>query len=418
MEMLHNLVTGFGVAFGMANLLCVVAGCLLGTVLGALPGLGPVAAMALLLPFAATLSPVSVLIFLVAIYCGAHHASAVRANLLRPLGKVDTANAVAAFLAGCACTLVLAACAHWLAAFAQQFGAVEYLALMVLALVCSAVLSFGSLTKALAMVLLGLLLGLVGTDGNSSTVRFALDIPEFSNGLNPVVVAMGLFGYGEVISTLAQPDSAQLLVVQQPWHSWRPHVASNALAQAALMPLFALGVPTSAAMAVVWVAMASHHIQPGPAWMGSTPEVFWGVVAALCVGNVGLVLRSPRQGLWRRLVRVPGAWLSVGILLCGAMGAYASSHHVVDVWLLCAFGLAGYVFKRLDMQIAPLLMGLVLAPAMEERLRQALELSHGDWSVFVMRPVSAGMLLLAVFMLLLLVFSGAKVRRAARFIGS
>ena len=402
MELLHNLALGFGLFLQPANLLCAVLGCLLGALLRLLPGLGPLAVMAMLLPAAQALTPLAAVLLLAGVYCAACHQ-----RLPRPLQ-----------LAACAVPLVLAPCVAWLGNLALQFGAAEYLALMVLALAAAVLLSPGSLLKALALVLLGLLLGLVGADASSGVLRFTFDIPELGGGIALVVLAMGLFGYGEVIGQLAALSDAP----EQPLPSmagtavpaaapgWGQALARSAATQALFLPLLVLGLPATAAMALMLGVLGLQLPLQSP---GSSAVLVWALLAALLLGQLLVLLVTEllrRSGLGaalslslgKRLPRLAYRHLFAAILLLCALGAYASRHSLLDVWLLAAFGLLGYVLKCLDMASAPLWMGFVLGPALEQRLRQALQLAHGDWSVFVMRPLSAGLLLLALLLPLLL----------------
>jgi TctA family transporter len=341
------------------------------------------------------------------------------------------------------------------------------------------VLASGSLLKAIAMLVLGLLLGLVGTDISSGVARFAFDIPELNDGIGIVVIAMGVFGYGEIISNLAEPAHAREVFsarVQDLWPTRQgirdvtpavlrgtalgsllgilpgggallakfasyalekkiklkpgeipfcegnirgvaaPESANHAGAQTSFIPLLTLGIPPNAVMALMVGAMTIHHIQPGPQVMTSNPELFWGLIASMWIGNLMLVvLNLPLMGIWTRLLSVPYRWLFPAVVLFCAIGVYTTTHSTFDVWLVAAFGFVGYVFHKLDMEPAPLLLGFILGPMMEEYLRSALLLSHGDWSVFVMRPLSAGLLLVAVVMLVLVLLPAVKTRRAAAF---
>ncbi len=500
MDLLNNLALGFGVALAPINLLCALAGCVLGTVVGVLRGVGPVAAMAMLLPATTALAPLSALILLAGIYYGAPYGGAIAALWVKPpedspaaangiggypmagqggAGQALTAVVLACFFAGCAGTLVLVAFAPELSWLAVQFGPVEYASLLVWGLVGGVVIAPGSLLKAMGMVVLGLLLGLVGRDVPSGVVRFALDVPELREGIGIVALTLGLFAYGELIRKLGQPpqlravfapkvtglwprmqdlkdlapavlrgtlrgsllgalpgggallgsraaDAAEGKIQPQPGgvpmgtpHARAlatPGAAHSAGAQTAFMPLLALGLPCNAVMAVMLGAMLLHKVQPGPQLLTGDPALFWGLMASMGLGNLMLVLLSlPLRGLWARLLRVPYRWLFPVIVLLCAIGSYSTRHSSVDVWLVAAFGLAGYGLNKLGMEPAPLLLGFVLGPRVEEKLRAALQLSHGDWSVFVMRPVSAGLLLAAVAMVFLVLTPALNTRRAQAF---
>jgi TctA family transporter len=501
MELLSHLALGFGVAFTPLNLLYALIGCLLGTLIGVLPGIGPVATIAMLLPATYTLAPVSALIMLAGIYYGAQYGGSTTAILVNLPGESSSvvtcidgyqmarqgragpalaAAGLGSFFAGCVGTLILAAFAPALTELAFQFGPAEYFALMVLGLIGAVVLASGALLKAVAMVVLGLLLGMVGTDVNSGVARFAFDIPELSDGIGFVAIAMGVFGYGEIISNLAQPEHARQFFgakVQDLWPTRQdfkdmapavlrgtalgsllgvlpgggallasfasyalekkikakpgevpfgkgnirgvaaPESANNAGAQTSFIPLLTLGIPPNAVMALMVGAMTIHNIQPGPQVMASNPELFWGLIASMWIGNLMLVvLNLPLIGIWIRLLSVPYRWLFPAIVLFCAMGVYSTNNSTFDIWLVAGFGFVGYVFHKLDMEPAPLLLGFILGPMMEENLRRALLLSRGDWSVFVSRPLSAGLLLVALVMLVLVLLPAVKTRRAQAFV--
>lgn len=401
MELMHHLALGFGVAFAPLNLLLAVLACLLGTLVGLLPGIGPVAAMALLLPACYALAPVSMLVVLMGVYCGAQHGRATAAILQGQMGATRLAVGLGSFFAASLGLLALLLLTPMLAGLALQLGPTETLALAVLGLVACMVLASGSLLKALAMALLGLLLGLVGTDAPSGVQRFALDIPELGGGIGFAVLAMGVCGYGEIISNLGQPPSVRPA----------PHGVGAAIA---VLALLGLGLPSNAAMALLVGALDLHHIPAGPQVLASQPGLYWGLLVCTCLAcllpvplNLGLL------GLWRWLLRVPYRWLFAALVLLGAVGAYSLHHRILDIWLVALFGLLGYGFNKLGLQSAPLLLGFVLAPGMEDSLRRTLQLSHGDWSVLVMRPLSASMLLLALALLLLVVLPAFKTWRAA-----
>jgi TctA family transporter len=351
---------------------------------------------------------------------------------------------------------------------------------MVLGLVGAVVMASGSLLKAVAMVVLGLLLGLVGTDVNSGVARFAFEVPELSKGIGLVVIAIGIFGYGEIINNLARPEHAREVFTAKVRGLWparqdlkdmtpavlrgtalgsllgvvpgggamlasfasyalekkikskpgevpfgkgnirgvaAPESANNAATQTAFIPMLSLGIPLNAVMALMVGAMTLHNIQPGPQVMASNPELFWGLVASMWIGNLMLaVLNLPLIGVWIKLLRVPYRWLFPAIVLGCAIGVYTTNHSSFDIWLVAAFGFMGYVFKKLDMEPAPLLLGFILGPLMEENLRGALLLSRGDWGVFVMRPLSAGLLLAAVCMLFLVLMPALKSHRGETFV--
>ncbi len=501
MELLDHLALGFGVAFTFQNLVYCFVGCLLGTLIGVLPGIGPVATIAMLLPATYALPPVSALIMLAGIYYGAQYGGSTTAILVNLPGESSSvvtvidgyqmarqgragpalaAAGLGSFFAGCVGTLILAGFAAPLTEVAFLFGPAEYFALMALGLVGAVVLASGALLKAVAMVVLGLLLGLVGTDVNSGVARYSFDIPELTDGIGFVAIAMGVFGYGEIIANLARPADQRavftasvqgLLPTREDFRRMLPAVlrgtalgsalgilpgggamlsafaaytiekktrlhpgevpfgqgnirgvaapesANNAGAQTSFIPLLTLGIPPNAVMALMVGAMTIHNIQPGPQVMTSNPELFWGLIASMWIGNAMLVvLNLPLIGLWTRLLTVPYRWLFPSIVLFCAVGVYSTNNNTWDIWIVGIFGLVGYVFHKLGAEPAPLLLGLILGPMMEENLRRALLLSRGDWSVFVTRPISAGLLAGAVLLLAIVLLPAVKSKREEAFI--
>ena len=501
MEFLNHLALGFDVALTGINLLYALVGCLLGTLIGVLPGIGPVATIAMLLSVTYALPPVSALIMLAGIYYGAQYGGSTTAILVNLPGESSSvvtcidgyqmarrgragpalsAAALGSFFAGTVGTLVLAAFALPLTELAFKFGPAEYFALMVLGLISAVVLASGSLLKAVAMIVLGLLLGLVGTDVNSGVQRYTFDWPELSDGIGFVVVAMGVFGYGEIIRNLAQPDAQREVFtakvtgllptrvdLRRMWPAVlrgtglgallgilpgggallasfaaytlekktrlepgelpfgegnirgvaAPESANNAGAQTSFIPLLTLGIPSNAVMALMVGAMTLHNVQPGPQVMSSNPSLFWGLIASMWLGNLMLViLNLPLIGLWIRLLSVPYRFLFPAIVLFCALGVFSTNNNVFDVWLVGLFGVIGYAFVKLGCEPAPLLLGFILGPMMEEYLRRALLLSRGDWSVFVTRPISAGLLLVTLALLVIVFLPTVKRRREEVFV--
>ena len=501
MELFDNLALGFGVAFTAQNLLYALAGCLLGTLIGVLPGIGPVATIAMLLPATYALPPVAALIMLAGIYYGAQYGGSTTAILVNLPGESSSvvtvidgyqmarkgragpalaAAGLGSFFAGCVGTLILAAFAAPLTELAFKFGSAEYFSLMVLGFIGAVVLASGSLLKALAMTVLGLLLGMVGTDVNSGVPRFAFDVPELSDGISFVVIAMGVFGYAEIISNLSQRDEhrevftgnvqglmptredfkrmvpavlrgtaigsalgilpgggallasfaaytvekkTQLQPGEVPFGQGNirgvaaPESANNAGSQTSFIPLLTLGIPPNAVMALMVGAMTIHNIQPGPQVMTSNPELFWGLIASMWIGNAMLVvLNLPLIGIWIKLLTVPYRWLFPAIVLFCAVGVYSTNNNTFDVWMVAAFGAVGYLFIKLGLEPAPLLLGFILGPMMEENLRRALLLSRGDWSVFVTHPISAVLLAMAVGLLVVVALPGIKRKREEAFV--
>ncbi|MBE7939266.1 MULTISPECIES: tripartite tricarboxylate transporter permease [Ramlibacter] len=501
MDLFHNLALGFATAATPPNLLYGFMGCLLGTLIGVLPGIGPVATIAMLLPATYALPPVSALIMLSGIYYGAQYGGSTTAILVNLPGESSSvvtcidghqmarqgragpalaAAGIGSFFAGCVGTLMLAAFAAPLTALAFRFGPAEYFSLMILGLIGAVVLASGSLVKAIAMIVLGLLLGLVGTDVNSGVARYSFDIPELTDGIGFVVVAMGVFGYGEIISNLARPAAEREVLgagLSTLWPTRQdvrtmvpailrgtalgallgvlpgggallasfasyalekrvrgrpgelpfgrgnirgvaaPESANNAGAQTSFIPLLTLGIPPNAVMALMVGAMTLHNIQPGPQVMASNPELFWGLVVSMWLGNLMLlVLNLPLIGLWVRLLRVPYRYLFPAIVLFCAIGVYATNNNTFDVWMVALFGVVGYVFSQLGCEPAPLLLGFILGPMMEENLRRALLLSRGDWTVLVTRPISAGLLVAAGILVLMVALPTIKARRQEAFV--
>ncbi len=501
MDLIANLATGFGVAFTPINLMYCLIGCILGTLIGVLPGIGPVATIAMLLPATYALPPVSALIMLAGIYYGAQYGGSTTAILVNLPGESSSvvtmidgyqmarkgragpalaAAGLGSFFAGSVGTLILAAFAAPLTELAFKFGPAEYFSLMVLGLIGAVVLASGSLIKAIAMILLGLLMGLVGTDVNSGVARFSFDIPELTDGIGFVVIAMGVFGYGEIISNLSQPEEDRQVYTAKvqglfptltdiklmipailrgtalgsilgvlpgggallaafaaytiekktalkpgevPFGQGNirgvaaPESANNAGAQTSFIPLLTLGIPPNAVMALMVGAMTIHNIQPGPQVMTSNPELFWGLIASMWIGNLMLViLNLPLIGIWIKLLSVPYRLLFPAIVLFCAIGVYSTNNNTFDIWLVALFGLVGYIFMKLGCEPAPLLLGFILGPMMEENLRRALLLSRGDWSVFVTRPLSGSLLAAALVLLIIVLLPAVKAKRKEAFV--
>lgn len=477
MEFLGNLALGFSVALTPDHLLYCFVGVLLGTLIGVLPGLGPVAAIAMLLPATFALTPAASLIMLAGIYYGAQYGGSTTAILINLPGEsssvvtaIDgyrmaqqgragpalTAAALSSFFAGTVATLLLAMFAPALARVALQFGPAEYFSLMVLGLVASVVLANGSLVKAIAMIILGLLLGLVGTDVTSGVQRFAFGSHNLADGLDVVVVAMGMFGLGEIIRNLEDektrtvtasnigqlrlsrvdarrivmptlrgtalgsmlgilPGGGALLSSFAAYSIEKklspnaaefghgaiegvaaPEAANNAGAQTSFVPMLTLGLPSNPVMALMIGAMVIQGITPGPQVMTQQPALFWGVIASMWVGNLFLViLNLPLIGIWVRLLSVPYHHLFPAIVIFCAIGVYTLNNNPSNVYLMALFGVIGYVLSRLDCEPAPLLLGFVLGPVMEEFFRRTMTISGGDTMIFFERPLSAALLAMA-----------------------
>ena len=498
MTLFSNLALGFGVALTPINLMYCLVGVILGTLIGVLPGIGPVATIAMLLPVTFSLSPITALIMLAGIYYGAQYGgstSAILVNLPGESSSVVTCldgyqmarqghagvalatAAMASFFAGCVATLIVAMFAPPLAEIALKFGPSEYFSLMVLGLVAAVVLAHGSVIKAVAMVILGLLLGLVGTDVNSGVLRFAFGISELADGIGFVTVAMGLFGTAEIITNLELKDEREVFTnkvtnmfpTKEDWkRMWKPilrgtflgsalgilpgggallasfgaytlekkvskyghefgkgaiegvaapEAANNAGAQTSFIPLLTLGIPSNAVMALMIGAMMIQGIAPGPQVMTEKPQLFWGMIASMWVGNLMLVvLNLPMIGMWIKLLTVPYRILFPSILVFMAIGVYSLSNNPFDVLLMMLFGLLGYIFVKLECEPAPLLLGFILGPLMEENLRRAMLLSRGDPIVFFTKPISGAFLIASILLLVILLLPNIRKKREEAFV--
>jgi TctA family transporter len=497
MDLLSNLSLGFETAFTLQNLLYCFIGVTLGTLIGVLPGLGPVATIAMLLPATYALPPIAALIMLAGIYYGAQYGGSTTAILINIPGEsssVVTAidgyqmarngragvalftAGMGSFFAGCVATLVLAGFAAPLSELAFKFGPAEYFSLMVLGLIGAVVLASGSLIKAIGMIILGLLMGLVGTDVNSGTARYSFDIPQLTDGLGFVTVAMGMFGFAEIIVNLEQKEHRETFLkkITKLWPTMAdfkrmvppilrgtvlgsflgilpgggaslaafgayslekkmsknthefgkgaiegvaaPESANNAAAQTSFIPLLTLGIPPNAVMALMVGAMTIHNIQPGPQVMTSNPALFWGLIASMWLGNVMLiVLNLPMIGVWVKLLTIPYRYLYPAILVFCCIGVYSVNNTSFDIYLTAIFGVLGYIFVKLECEPAPLLLGFVLGPMMEENFRRALLLSRGDYSVFLTRPLSCGLLIAAALLVLIVALPAFKKTREEAF---
>jgi putative tricarboxylic transport membrane protein len=499
MELLSNLALGFSTALSLANLFYAFAGVLIGTLIGVLPGIGPIATLAMLLPTTYALEPTSALIMLAGIYYGAQYGGSTTAILVNLPGESSSVvtcldgyqmarkgragaalgiAAIGSFIAGTFATLLVAAFAPPLTELAFKFGPAEYFSLMVLGLIGAVVLASGSLVKAIGMILLGLLLGLVGTDVNSGVARFSFDIPELSDGIGFVAVAMGVFGFAEIITNLEKKDAREVFTSKvgsllPNWSETKqaapavvrgtllgsilgilpgggallaafaaytvekkiagpnanppfgqgnirgvagPESANNAGAQTSFIPMLTLGIPPNAVMALMIGAMTIHNIQPGPQVMTSNPSLFWGLIASMWIGNLMLVvLNLPLIGLWIQLLKVPYRLLYPAILVFCCIGVYSINNNTFDVYMTVAFSVIGYVFYKLRCEPAPLLLGFILGPMMEENLRRAMLLSRGDPTVFFTRPLSLTLLLMAVALVIIVALPAIKKTREVAF---
>lgn len=484
MELFQHLELGFATAFTLNNLLYALLGCVLGTLIGVLPGLGPVATIAMLLPVTYGMEPTPALIMLASIYYGAQYGGSTTAILVNLPGEsssvvtaldgyqmarqgragVALATAgIGSFFAGCIGTLLIALFATPLTKLALDFSAADYFSLMVFGLVAAVIMASGSVSKAIGMILLGLLLGTVGTDVNSGITRYTLNQLSLLDGLDFVCIAMGIFGVAEIIRNLEENNgdehgTAKLTRLWPEREDFRrmwpailrgtgvgsllgilpgagatlasfsayslekklsrhpeqfgqgaiegvagPESANNAAAQTSFIPLLTLGIPSSATMAMMVAALMIHNIQPGPQVMSSNPELFWGLIVSMWLGNLILIiLNLPMVGIWARLLRIPYRWLFPLILMFCCIGVFSIKNSPEDIWQMLIFGLLGYGFGKLKLEAAPLMLGFVLGPLLEENLRRALLLSRGDFTVFFTRPISATLLACTLFLILLM----------------
>ena len=497
MDTFNNLVLGFETALSLSNLLYCLIGVFLGTAVGVLPGLGPITTIAMLLPVTFTLPPESALIMLAGIYYGAQYGGSTTAILVNlpgeassivtaidgyqmarngQAGKALATAALGSFFAGTVATVLLALFSPPLSQLALSFGPAEYFSLMVLGLVASVVMAQGSLLRAVGMIILGLLLGMTGIDVNSGAQRFTFDIPELTDGISFVVIAMGMFGLGEIIRNLEHQEMRSLMVKKidglmltkddlkrivapvlrgtalgsvlgilpgggaalASFAAYSlekkvsansaqfgkgaiegvaaPESANNAGAQTSFIPMLTLGIPSNSVMARMIGAMIVQGIQPGPSVINEQPALFWGLIASMWIGNFFLiVLNLPMVGIWARMVSVPYHLLYPAILVFCSIGVFSLNNSEFDVYLMALFGLIGYIFIKLDMEPAPMLLGMILGPMMEEHLRRALLLSDSDPMVFIERPVSATMLSLAVFAIIMVLLPSLHKKREEAF---
>ena len=495
-QLFPNLVLGFSTAVSLQNLWYCFIGVFIGTLVGVLPGIGPLAAIAMLLPATFNLPPVAALIMLAGIYYGTQYGGSTTSILVNlpgesasvvtcldgyqmaKNGRAGPALAIAAvgsFFAGTVGTILIALFGPPLAEMALKFGAPEYFSLMTTGLLASAVLASGSVLKAIAMIFLGLIFGIVGTDVNSGMSRFTFGASGLADGLSFVVVAMGLFGFAEILSNLEKGQDAasrELLTnkIEHLYPTWRdlklsvgpimrgtaigaffgtlpgagptisafssyamekkvaknpedfgkgaiqgvagPESANNAAAQCAFIPTLTLGIPGSGTMALMLGALTIQGIAPGPQVMTQRPDLFWGLIVSMWIGNAMLVvLNLPLIGLWVRLLKVPYRFLFPAILTFMAIGVYSVNNLDLDLYMTIFFGLMGYVFLKLKCEPAPLILAFVLGPLMEENLRRALLISRGDPTVFFTRPISAAFLIATILLLVFMVLPAVRKKR-------
>jgi len=496
MDLIGNLSLGLQTSASLANLFYCFVGVFLGTAIGVLPGLGPTATIAMLLPVTFVLPPVTALIMLAGIYYGSQYGGSTTSILVNLPGEAASvvttldgyqmarkgragaalaASAIGSFFAGTVATLVIAAFGPPMANMALKFGPAEYFSLMVMGLAASIVLAQGSLLHAIGMVVLGLLLGLIGTDVTSGTQRYTFGIFELADGIGFVTVAMGMFGLGEIIRNLENEEERSVAIskITSLWptkEDWRrmmpsifrgtvigsvlgilpgsgsilgsfaaysiekkvskygsqfgkgmiegvaaPESANNAGAQTSFIPMLTLGIPSNPVSALMVGAMIIHGIQPGPSVISEQPALFWGIVVSMWIGNLMLIiLNLPLIGIWVRMIMIPYHFLYPGILVFCAIGVFSLKNAEFDIYLMGLFGVLGYIFAKLGCEAAPMLLAFILGPLMEEYLRRAMLLSRGSPWVFLQRPISATLLVIAVLALCsVLIPSFSKTREEA-----
>ncbi|GBU14855.1 hypothetical protein AwPolaro_02330 [Polaromonas sp.] len=483
MDVLNNLVLGFGVALTPSNLMYSFIGVFMGNLIGVLPGIGPLAAISMLLPVTYALEPGSALMMLAGIYYGAQYGGATTSILLNlpgvashavtcldghPMAKQGRGGAAlfmamfASFIGATIGILLMTFFSPLLVEMAFKFGPAEYFAMMLLGLLAASTLAKGSPLKGIAMVLVGLVAGVVGTDVNSGVPRFSFDIPELTDGINLIALAMGLFGVADVLTNVNKIGVGSAVGTKISMRSLRlakgelkrswapifrgtaigsffgilpgtgstiasfisyatekkvskhpeqfghgaiegvagPEAANNAASQTAFIPTMSLGIPGDAVMALMLSALMIHNIQPGPQLITEHPTIFWGLIASFWIGNLLLlILNIPLIGMWVKLLTVPYRMIYPAVLFFICIGVYSSNNNLFDVGVVLAIGVCGYFTTRLGFEPAPVLLGFVLGPMVEEHFRRALLLSRGDPSVFFTRPISAGFML-ACFTLL------------------
>ncbi len=495
MEIFNNLILGFSVALSLSNLWYCFIGVFVGTAIGVLPGIGPLVTIAMLLPITFNLPPIPALIMLSGIYYGAQYGGSTTSILVNLPGETASVvtcldgyqmarqgragpalaiAAIASFFAGCVGTLLIALFGPPLAEIALKFGAPEYFALMLMALIAASCLAHGDMVKSLSMVFLGLLLGIIGTDVNSGMSRFAFGISELTDGIGFTVVAVGLFAVSEIVKNLesggeetaevftkdikhlyptmddmkksAMPILRGTLVgsffgalpgtgpaisafssymvekklAKDPSRFGNgaiegvaaPEAANNAASQTSFIPTLTLGIPGSATMALMLGALTIQGIAPGPQVMTARPDLFWGLIASMWVGNAMLViLNLPLVGMWVKLLQIPYRWLFPGIIMFCAVGNYSINNSAMDLYLCAIFGVLGYILMKLEFEPAPLILGYVLGPLMEENLRRAMLISRGDPTVFFTRPISGGFMAASILILVVMVLPAIRKKK-------
>jgi putative tricarboxylic transport membrane protein len=493
MNFLGNLATGFDVALTAGNLVYCFVGVLLGTLVGVLPGIGPVTTVAMLLPFSFTLPPESAMIMLAGIYYGAQYGGSTTAILVNIPGEASSVvttidgykmalagragpalgiAALGSFFAGCVATVLIVIAAPPLAAIALRFGSAEYFSLMVCGLITAIVLARGSVIKAIAMVVMGLMFGLAGTDVNSGIRRFDFGFQGMADGIEFVALSMAIYGLAEIAINLEKRDEVGAVAAKigQVWPTWAdikycfpsilrgtalgsvlgvlpgggallasfaaytletkvakpprrfghgdirgvaaPESANNAGAQTSFIPMLTLGIPSNPTMAMMIGAMMIHGISPGPRVMTERPGLFWGVIVSMWIGNLMLViLNLPLVGIWVKLLRLPYRLLYPSIVVFCCIGTYTVNSSLFDVYVMAFFSVFGYFCIKLECEPAPLILGFVLGPMMEENLRRTLLISRGDTIVFLQEPISLAFLIASAALLLVVALPNIRKKR-------
>ena len=484
MDIWNQLLAGFATAATPVNLLWAFVGCALGTAIGVLPGLGPAVTVAMLLPITAQVEPTASMIFFAGIYYGAMYGGSTTSILLNTPGETGTmvtalegfrmarsgragaalaTSAIGSFVAGTIATVLVTLFAPWVAEFAVQLGPPEYFMLMLLAFTTVSAVLGRSTVRGLASLFMGLAIGLVGLDQITGQVRYTAGIPELMDGLEVVLVAVGLFAVGECLYTAlyegrVQPQMNRMNKVHMTRSEWRrswpawlrgtflgfpfgtipaggaeiptflsygverklsrhpeefgttgaiegvagPEAANNASVTATLVPLLTLGIPTSVTAAILLSALQNYGIQAGPQLFQTSSALVWALIASLYIGNVMLlVLNLPLVGLWVKLLKIPRPQLYAGILIFATVGVYGMRQSAFDLYLMFAIGLLGVLMRRFDFPTAPVIVGMILGPLAEAQMRNGLSIGEGRWSVFIERPMSATLLALVVAVLVL-----------------
>jgi putative tricarboxylic transport membrane protein len=477
-----NLAHGFGVALTPVNLLYALAGALIGTAIGVLPGLGTPTTIALLLPVTYKMEATSAVIMLAGIFYGAMYGGSTTSILMNIPGEAASIvtcldgyklarqgragpalgmSAIGSFVAGTVSVVGMTLVAPTLASFALQFGPAEYTSLVLLGLMLAVYLSEGSVVKGLTMAALGLVLGTVGIDPVFGAPRFTFGLTRLMDGVDFVIAAMGLFGIAEILTNLEAPEVREiyktsfhgLLPNREDWRrAWKavlrgsglgffigvlpgggaiissfvayafekrfsrhperfgqgaiegvaaPESANNAASTSSFIPLLTLGIPGNASIAMIFVALMIHGIQPGPLLIQQYPNLFWGVIASMYIGNIMLLcLNLPLIGMWVRLLTVPYHYLAVVIVTICIIGAYSINNAAFDVGMMMVFGVAGYFLRKAKFPPAPLVLAMILGRILERSFMQSLQVSAADLSIFIQAPISATLLLITAFVML------------------